>query len=99
KIVKLKVWHRLWERLFNRRKASIVEFYEEMLSILTSKGFMRLPHQTPLEFAYELKMPAAVKITEKYNRVRFGEKHLSDHEAKEIEDLLKDLTDEADLAL
>jgi hypothetical protein len=36
-------------------------------------------------------MPEAVKITEKYNRVRFGEKNLSDVEAKEIENWLSEL--------
>ncbi len=36
-------------------------------------------------------MPEAVKITEKYNRVRFGEKDLSKDESKEIENWLEKL--------
>ena len=62
-----------------------------MQKVLASKGFTREPHQTPLEFAFALKMPEAVKITEKYNRVRFGEKNLSKDEAQEIENWLKNL--------
>jgi hypothetical protein len=62
-----------------------------MQKVLASKGFTREPHQTPLEFAYDLKIPEAVSITEKYNRVRFGEKNLSNEEAEEIEKWLKDL--------
>ena len=36
-------------------------------------------------------MPEAVKITEKYNRVRFGEKNLSNDEVQEIEQWLDSL--------
>jgi hypothetical protein len=88
KVVKLEVWRRLWERLFARRQASIVEFYERMTAVLAGKGLVREPHQTPLEFAFEVGMPEAVKITEKYNRVRFGEKGLSRDESDEIENWL-----------
>ena len=38
-------------------------------------------------------MPEAVKITEKYNAVRFGERHLSDDEAKKIKEWLEHLSD------
>ncbi len=62
-----------------------------MQKVLASKGFVRAEHQTPLEFAFALKMPEAVSITEKYNRVRFGEKDLSKDEAEEIESWLKEL--------
>jgi hypothetical protein len=65
-----------------------------MQKILASKGFLREAHQTPLEFAFALKMPEAVKITEKYNRVRFGEKNLSNAEAEEIESWLNNLENE-----
>lgn len=76
----------------NRSKEkTIIEFYRKMERALSSKGFTRESHQTPLEFAFALKMPEAVKITEKYNRVRFGEKNLSNDEAKEIENWLKNL--------
>ena len=62
-----------------------------MQKVLASKGFTRAAHQTPLEFAFALNMPEAVSITEKYNRVRFGEKNLSKDETQKIEDWLKDL--------
>ncbi len=91
KVVKLKVWGRIWNRLFARRHASIVEFYDRMQQALEAKGLIRDPHQTPLEFAFAVGMPEAVSITEKYNRVRFGEKPLSRDEANEIENWLKEL--------
>ena len=74
-----------------KERKSIVEFYERMQNLLARRGFRRAPHQTPLEFAFALDMPEAVKITEKYNRVRFGDKSLSRDETREIEDWLKDL--------
>ncbi len=91
KVVKLKVWGRVWHWLFASRHASIVEFYDRMQLVLAGKGFTRAPHQTPLEFAYAVGMPEAMNITEKYNRVRFGEKELSKNEAAQIEDWLQDL--------
>lgn len=84
KIVKLKVWRGLWDRLFARPHAGIVEFYDRMERVLTSRGFDRQPHQTPLEFALAVGIPEAVMLTQKYNRVRFGEKNLSHDEAVEI---------------
>lgn len=89
KIVKLEVWRALWDRLLGKRRASIIEFYDRMQRVLASKGFKREPHQTPLEFAFAVNMPEAVKVTEKYNRVRFGEKSLSRDEANEIEGWLE----------
>ena len=91
KIVKLKVWRTIWDRLFAKRHASIVEFYDRMQRVLAEKGFARQPHQTPLEFAFAVGMPEAVSITEKYNRVRFGEKPLSRDESVEIENWLEEL--------
>ena len=58
---------------------------------MAKKGLRRQSHQTPLEFAFATELPQAISITEKYNRVRFGEKNLSNDEAREIEDWLKDL--------
>ena len=85
-------WWSLLRNWFRQKKQkSIVGFYERMQKVLASKGFRREAHQTPLEFAFALKMPEAVRITEKYNRVRFGEKNLSNEEAREIEDWLKSL--------
>ena len=91
-IVKLKVWRRFADWLYGRRPASIVEFYDRMQKILASKGWIREPHQTPLEFAYAVGMPEAVNVTEKYNRVRFGEKDISSFEADQIEGWLIEIS-------
>ncbi|CAN5728074.1 DUF3488 and transglutaminase-like domain-containing protein [soil metagenome] len=88
KIRRLAVWQRIYAWLKFRNETTIVEFYERMQKVLASKGFTRAAHQTPLEFAFALNMPEAVRITEKYNRVRFGEKNLSRDETQEIEDWL-----------
>lgn len=91
RIVRLEFWKTLFDWLRRKNERAIVEFYERMQRILASRGFRRASHQTPLEFAFALNMPEAVKITEKYNRVRFGEKSLTRDEADEIEEWLKDL--------
>jgi transglutaminase-like putative cysteine protease len=91
KLRKLEIWPKLAAWLRRKNEKVIVEFYERMQKILASKGLRRPPHQTPLEFAFELNMPQAVRITEKYNGVRFGDKRLSRDEANEIEDWLKEL--------
>lgn len=91
KLSKLQLIQRFFDWLRRNNEAGIVEFYERMQKVLAQKGFKREPHQTPLEFAFAVNMPEAVKITEKYNLVRFGEKNLSQTEAREIEDWLKDL--------
>jgi Ca2+/Na+ antiporter len=91
KLGKLKMWEKLRAFLRREKEGSIVEFYERMQKILARKGFERPSHQTPLEFAFALNMPEAVRITEKYNRVRFGEKNLSGDETREIESWLKNL--------
>lgn len=91
KIVKLQIWRKILIWLRRKNEATIVEFYERMQTILGSKGFRREMHQTPLEFAFALNMPEAVRITEKYNRVRFGEKNLSKDETTEIKDWLEKL--------
>jgi transglutaminase-like putative cysteine protease len=91
KIKRLEIWPKIAAWLRRKNEKVIVEFYERMQKILAGKGLRRPPHQTPLEFAFELNMPQAVRITEKYNGVRFGEKRLSRDEALEIEDWLKEL--------
>mgnify|MGYP001441050581 CR=1 FL=1 len=91
RLLRLKIWNAVWERLFARRSATIVEFYKRMQTVLADKGFIREPHQTPLEFAFAVGMPEAVSITEKYNGVRFGEKNLSPNEAHDIETWLHNL--------
>lgn len=85
RVVKLKVWGRLRKRLFGRSDVSVIEFYERMVEVLAERGFVREPHQTPLEFAYAVNVPEAVLITERYNSVRYGEKGLTMTEEAEIE--------------
>jgi hypothetical protein len=91
KIVKLQVWRLLAERFYRRRAASVIEFYDRMQRILASKGLVRQPHQTPLEFAYAVGMPEAISVTERYNRVRFGERDLTTIESDQIDQWLKEL--------
>jgi transglutaminase-like putative cysteine protease len=92
RIVKLEVWRRLANWLRGRKQRSMVEFYDRMQRILASKGFVRQPHQTPLEFAYTLGMSEAVGVTEKYNRVRFGDKPLTTAESNEIDNWLAEIS-------
>jgi protein-glutamine gamma-glutamyltransferase len=89
--VKWKIWKKVLDWLKRKNETAIVEFYSRMEKAMASRGLYRAPHQTPLEFAFALDMPEAVKITEKYNRVRFGEKGLTGNEADDIEAWLKDL--------
>lgn len=91
KVVKLKVWGKLWRRLLGNKNASVVEFYERFQRIYAEKGFIREPHQTPLEFAYTLSSPEAVTITNLYNRVRYGEKDISDEDRSNIDSWLASL--------
>ena len=91
KVIKLAIWKNFLAWLKYKNETTIVEFYERMQKVLAGKGLVRQSHQTPLEFAFALNIPEAVKITEKYNRVRFGEKNLSKDEAQEIENWLKRL--------
>jgi len=91
KIIKLKIWQKIFVWLKRKNEATIIEFYDRMQKVLAGKGFKRESHQTPLEFAFALNMPEAVRITEKYNRVRFGEKNLTNDEAEEIEEWLENL--------
>jgi hypothetical protein len=93
KIKRLDVWQRIYDWLKSKNETTIVEFYERMQKVLASKGLTRAAHQTPLEFAFALNMPEAVCITEKYNRVRFGEKKLSKDESVQIENWLNDLAE------
>lgn len=91
KFIKPLNWKLLFARAKNKKEANIIQFYEKMQIVLKEKGLTRQIHQTPLEFAFALKMPEAVYVTEKYNRVRFGEKELSAIEAEQIENWLKQL--------
>jgi protein-glutamine gamma-glutamyltransferase len=79
-----------WRR-GNGDKTKVVEFYERMNRTLSERGLHRQPQQTPLEFAASLTMPEALKITEAYHRVRFGDEILSTQETANIEAWLKSL--------
>lgn len=79
------------EWLRRRRNRSPVEFYARMERVLAKRGFTRRPDQTPLEFAFALNMPLAVKLTEKYNGVRFGNELLAPNDASAIEAWLDQL--------
>jgi transglutaminase-like putative cysteine protease len=81
-------------RIFRRRQAedqqvSIIEFYERMTRTLEARGLRRAPGETPLEFAAATGMPEAFKVTEAYNRVRFGDQKLSSTERAQIEEWLR----------
>lgn len=93
RILRLAIWRRIMDRFFGQRQASVVMFYERMQKILAERGFLRKPEQTPLEFAYAVGVDEAVRITEIYNSVRFGNKPLSSFDTAEIESGLKALED------
>lgn len=92
--VKLKVWVWLANRFRRHSSVPIIEFYDRMLKILSKRGLVRQPSQTPLEFAVASGIPEAIHLTEKYNRVRFGEKKLSSEDKNQIESLLRSLHDD-----
>ena len=76
----LKVW-----RTETEQDRSRVDFYERLIALLERRGIKREPYQTPLEFADSVGIPDAIRITEAYNRVRFGVEKLSASELGEIE--------------
>ncbi|HSU25549.1 MAG TPA: DUF3488 and transglutaminase-like domain-containing protein, partial [Pyrinomonadaceae bacterium] len=87
----LELGRRLKRRFLGEADIVSVEFYQRMQRILAERGLSRETFQTPLEFAYSTGLDETVRITEKYNRVRFGEKALTSEERATIESLLKDL--------
>ena len=66
------------------KRESAIEFYERMTRILAARGLRRETGETPLEFATAAGMPEVLKITEAYNRVRYGEDRLTPAEIAEI---------------
>ena len=80
---------RFWQSETGGR--SVIDFYERMTTVLAARGLQRSASETPLEFASATGMAEALKITRAYNRVRFGEQHLSPKEAAEIERWLREL--------
>ena len=85
---------RLWP-WFRRRRAgreiedgraySNVQFYEKLLALMQQRGVLRDKHQTPLEFAGNLKSNEVMIVTRAYNRVRYGGERLSTSEQREVE--------------
>ncbi|MGH9760918.1 MAG: DUF4129 domain-containing transglutaminase family protein, partial [Blastocatellia bacterium] len=89
-----------WRRLFilpswRRKKdarASAVMFYEQMLSIMSNKGLVKQPDETPLEFAQANSGIIQVRhLTEIYNKVRFGGESLGDVDRHVVGRLLSEL--------
>ena len=74
-----------------REKRSVIVFYERMMHLLEQRGFQRDAYLTPLEFAGETNLNAAIEVTRAYNRVRFGGQELSRQEINEIERSLQEL--------
>ena len=92
-----KFWRR-WQRSGTAadHRAATVAFYERMIATLAAHGITRKASQTPLEFAAALDDLSVTRITEEYNRVRFGEHEVGPDESLAIERMLGDL--ERDLA-
>ncbi len=91
RIISLHLFEKLRLLFQRKKKATIVEFYERLQTILAKRGLNREPHQTPMEFAFASNMLQAISITEKYNQVRFGNQNLSQKESLEIENWLNEL--------
>ena len=91
RLIRSHFWRAIAARFRWRRRASIVAFYEELETILAHRGYTRLPHQTPLEFATSVGIPAAATLVSKYNQVRFGNRLMRADEKSEIEALLGQL--------
>jgi hypothetical protein len=64
---------------------AVVEFYERMTAVLSSRGLLRRADQTPLEFAEAVGTPEVLAVTRAYNRVRYGAHDLTRAEAEEVE--------------
>ena len=91
-------WHRLfvlptWRRRLARReyRQSAVLFYEQMLAIARPAGLVKLPDQTPVEFALASGLSPIRERTTLYNRVRFGGAQLNESETSRVSDLLREL--------
>ncbi|HEY8460091.1 MAG TPA: DUF3488 and transglutaminase-like domain-containing protein [Blastocatellia bacterium] len=85
-------YSRSWRRNAMRDSAaSAVAFYQEMLKALERAGHKRDSHQTPAEYAEQLRMPAVAEITSIYQQVRFGARTLSDDEIARVDFLLREV--------
>jgi len=91
RVRRLELGRRLRRRFLGEDDIVSVDFYDRMQRILSERGLSRETFQTPLEFAYSTGIDETVRITEKYNRVRFGKKGLTSEERATIESWLTDL--------
>jgi hypothetical protein len=91
RVYRLGFWRglRFWQSY--PESANAIEFYDRMTRLLSARGLRRAENETPLEFATAIKIPDVVRITHAYNRIRFGERGLSDAEIAEIESWLSHL--------
>ncbi len=81
-----------WQRRIKRAgAASAVAFYQQMLKTLERAGHKREPHQTPAEFAAQLRMPPVTEITNFYQQARFGNQPLGNDEIARVTFLLLEL--------
>jgi len=71
--------------------ASAVAFYQEMLRALERAGHKRALHQTPAEYADQLRAPAVREITAIYQQVRFGDRILNDDDIARVSLLLREV--------
>jgi transglutaminase-like putative cysteine protease len=74
---------------------SVIDFYKRMTNILAARGLQREANETPLEFAAAAGIPEVLKITRAYNRVRYGEHHLTPAESAEINEWLSRMEGES----
>src|SRR5262247_1504853 len=83
---------RSWRRSARHdASASAVAFYQEMLRALERAGHKRALHQTPAEYAEQLRAPAVSEITAIYQQVRFGDRILSDDDIARVSLLLREV--------
>jgi protein-glutamine gamma-glutamyltransferase len=82
----LQVWN-----VSDESESSHIDFYERLLALLAKRGYTRETHQTPLEFAVQVGVADAARITWAYNRVRFGRQELSTVERRTLEESLANL--------
>src|SRR5262245_15642420 len=83
---------RSWRRSARHdASASAVTFYQKMLQALERAGHKRALHQTPTEYAEQLRAPAVSEITAIYQQVRFGDRILSDDDIARVSLLLREV--------
>ena len=99
-----RIRHLGWRRALSGTRAgertgsSAVEFYERLTRLLAERGLKRGPDQTPMEFATALGWKEVVRITQVYNRVRYGADKLAPAELRQIEEWLRGLESSAQTA-